>query len=285
MHKDIFQLVKESNNFKNDAKRIIALFEQDNFVWYDGCYYSIKDFVSAYLFIDWKNKDHCKDLSDFLTSCKYVDARNYFLFEIKNPMKEQWLYLVLVETIYNMCSMFEQCADSLYFKLSEENGKLFSLLKYIMDDSLNSLNYEYKYFEDEDFGVVVKKSASVDCVIDVLNEKLIKPVILYNHFRLEGNIEEKRKILELTYHEWEKDKKNSTADNKLKSDLSNMYNNLGIRHNNDDPDSPKFNNKLDKITDKKRESLYDKLYNLFILVYLLDDYRNGRDEILNYIEK
>lgn len=58
---------------------------------------------------------------------------------------------------------------------------------------IEDLGYEAKVFEDEEKVLLVEKNAAATAVAEIMEPLISCKVIEYNHFLLEGNIEEKKK--------------------------------------------------------------------------------------------
>ena len=66
--KNIFEILAEKQDFRTDAVRIDRLFSSEDIVVLGSINFNLKNYVRFYCFDDWKNKNHCIDLYDFLNT-------------------------------------------------------------------------------------------------------------------------------------------------------------------------------------------------------------------------
>ena len=120
-------------------------------------------------------------------------------------------------------------------------------------------------------------------VVDIVPE-LADILVEYNHYRLRGNLEKKKAILNQISHALEPKRSELEKINySMTNDLYNLFNNLDIRHNNSDPDSKNYKPGFERLSDYEIESLYDLTYQqaLALFVLLQQPDRTNKIKVLN----
>ncbi|MDE7439230.1 MAG: hypothetical protein K2N23_01795, partial [Clostridia bacterium] len=97
MRKNIFEIAKENENLSKDINRIIRLLKDEKIIFESSSIideeYTLYEFVEAFCFNDWKNRGHCIDMQDYLTSI------NYQMIESGAPYYEGDM-LLFIELVY-----------------------------------------------------------------------------------------------------------------------------------------------------------------------------------------
>lgn len=149
--------------------------------------------------------------------------------------------------------------------------------------SLDKTNHEWKTLQDDNI-IIVEKNVYASEVSQIVSESNIEDaikVLEYNHFSNKGNIQRKKEILIslANYLEPLRDELNAFEELKEVMKVNNskkiiaveqlfgMYNNLGLRHNNDKQYHLNMN-------DEELEQWYDDIYTSTLFVILsLDESR------------
>lgn len=162
--------------------------------------------------------------------------------------------------------------------LMDQYGKLRERILY----SLDKTNHEWKTLQDDNI-IIVEKNVYASEVSQIVSETNIEDaikVLEYNHFSNKGNIQRKKEILISLANYLEPLRDELNAFEELKEvmkvngkkiiaveQLFGMYNNLGLRHNNDKQYHLNMN-------DEELEQWYDDIYTSTLFVILsLDEAR------------
>ena len=145
--------------------------------------------------------------------------------------------------------------------------------------SLDKTNHEWKTLQDDNI-IIVEKNVYASEVSQIVSETNIEDaikVLEYNHFSNKGNIQRKKEILISLANYLEPLRDESNAFEELKEvmkvngkkiiaveQLFGMYNNLGLRHNNDKQYHLNMN-------DEELEQWYDDIYTSTLFVILSMD--------------
>ena len=161
---------------------------------------------------------------------------------------------------------------------SDQYDKLREIIFY----SLDKTNHEWKTLQDDNI-IIVEKNVYASEVSQIVSETNIEDaikVLEYNHFSNKGNIQRKKEILISLANYLEPLRDELNAFEELKEvmkvngkkiiaveQLFGMYNNLGLRHNNDKQYHLNMN-------DEELEQWYDDIYTSTLFVILsLDEAR------------
>lgn len=150
---------------------------------------------------------------------------------------------------------------------------------------LNQINYETHYLEDKDYTIIIEKDWQVTESAEIIQDKynLGEQIYLYRHHSMQGKLNEKADILCRLYKHCEditpilKNYQYTT----LVTDITNLSNNLDIRH------APKDKAKkvLNSLTDEELETWYDELFKLCLDAIILADHSEKRKDIKQLSEK
>lgn len=139
----------------------------------------------------------------------------------------------------------------------------------IMKFDLNALNHEIRKYGDK--YIIVQKDAAVAEVVEIVEENLAETILEYNHYVLKGNLERKKEILIKIASILEpKRSEIDMLNSQLSSDYFYMVNTMNIRHNNcDSSDNKKYNVYFTNASVEEKEEIYDDIYQMGLLIFLL----------------
>lgn len=263
--KNIFEIVRDNSNIKNDINRIIRLFSKDKTCVFDNGLYNqemtLKDFVGKVCFSSWKSRGHCLDVDDFFSDIEYDDV----LFKIANCFDINDECLTLIEIVFN----FWKLAENKMTSNSEDFGWMsnFYHLYDLMRDTLSTINYKAIYDEDKEQVLVIEDKPEVTAVAEIVSDDLAMEIIKYNHHTLKGDLIAKKKILLSLGGELEPKRKEFNHD--LAENIFYILNNFNLRHNNIDEKNKKHYKKIvAEMKDDELEEWYDELYQMILLAFL-----------------
>ena len=109
-------------------------------------------------------------------------------------------------------------------------------------------------------------------------------ILKYHHASLEGQIEEKRKLLLSIANEYEPLLNKPIAGFKEYFDkATNMLNNMNIRHNNKSGKNKK--ELISQMGNDELESWYDELYQLLLFCVLIKDNKERKDKVDDLLKR
>jgi len=130
----------------------------------------------------------------------------------------------------------------------------------------------YMQAAEDNFAIYVEKSPAAIAVAEseLIPENLSYKLISYNHYRMKGNLEEKKAVLlQLASIIEAKRKELNQADKVLETNLFYAFNNLNIRHNNVNPElKGKYNAYVAQMPNDELEKWYDETYQMCLLAFL-----------------
>ena len=104
---------------------------------------------------------------------------------------------------------------------------------------------------------------------EFIPESLSYRLISYNHYSMKGNLAEKKATLLNLANLLEPQRINlERIDKTFARDLFYAFNNFHIRHNNADPQSPKFKKPIGDLAKEQLEFWYDEVYQMCLLAIL-----------------
>lgn len=218
-------------------------------------------------FMDFSFRGTCISLNDFN---KYYG----FYFE-PEPLGFDIDYLIsFCEYSYNFVTELKLDETVLFYGASEScNIYINQILSVIESIGYMSVN-------DEEMGVVifVPKNAPAIAVAEMLPKDMSYKVIEYNHHSLKRNLKRKSQILKVLADQLEPKEKYLKGINKQYSDdLFCLFNNLNVRHNNED--------KIQNISEEELEEWYDYTYDMSLLAFMMLEKKNHKSDIIELKKK
>lgn len=130
----------------------------------------------------------------------------------------------------------------------------------------------YTLADEYGFTIFVPKNAVADSVAGAkaVPSEVGKKIISYNHYSMNGDIQEKKTtLLQLADLLEPKRKDLDKADKVFSSDLFYLFNNLNLRHNNIDPASKgKYKKAVAEMSATELEHWYDETYQMCLLAFM-----------------
>lgn len=270
----IFDKLKNSLNYKYEILRIEDILKAKIVTVYIDrltgrrINYKFEDFIGEYIFLEWTEREtclNCEDMREVLGINGIVDncRRN------KEITVEQ--LLDYMEYAFNILYLFIKIDfKKVDFKIDK---KVYSAALDNIENVLNKLNFEIKFFGKSDKAIIAEKNPAATAVAEIVDENIAYDVIQYNHYLLKGDIETKKKILLSLGAKLEPQRNTLKELNKnLETNIFFMLNNLNIRHNNCDVnDNGKYKQFVASMSKEMLEEYYDELYQMILLAFLLMD--------------
>lgn len=146
--------------------------------------WTLEEIIDEYCIRDWKYRGRC-------TSCGEIRKRLCITFgEVKKNIEDINVVLNYLEYISNLIWL---CNEEYIDNIGEFYDAEYQYLQENVIGLVEDLGYEIKVLDEEQRVLIVEKNSAVTAVSEIVPIKLSNKVIEYNHFRLKGELEEKRK--------------------------------------------------------------------------------------------
>ena len=224
---------------------------------------SAYDELSTY-FIAFHFRGTCLSLDEF-------NDLHGFHFE-KNPTNFNIDHLIsLCEYIENLLMAYQCVPLSYPYGYGNMPTKLINVQFYLQQISQVIEKIGYMQAEQNGLTIFVEKDPAAIAVAEseFIPESLSYRLISYNHYSMKGNLAEKKATLLDLANLLEPQRINlERIDKTFARDLFYAFNNFHIRHNNADPQSPKFKKPIGDLAKEQLEFWYDEVYQMCLLAIL-----------------
>ncbi|MBR0492066.1 MAG: hypothetical protein IJJ82_08540 [Clostridia bacterium] len=237
MVKSIFD-IENRLDIQHEFKKMVKVLHGDRIGNYSDSN-SYMGMIERFIFTRWEYRDTIIDVEEYLMHIGITKD----ILKTGNIENETFLYYL--QFILNM----EYMKSKLDMKgLTKDNERvILSNIPLILE----KMNYTYYNFEDK--VLISKRNADTDSVINKIPMSLSQRVLEYNDFRIQDNIEEKKKILKDIDLYIEKIKNSiSSIDGKLVDSIGTIVNKMGVNH----PIDLEFKS----LSEKELIKWYDKCY-------------------------
>ncbi len=224
---------------------------------------SLQDIFDVW-FSDFDMRKHFLSIDEMLQS--------FDLFDIDILLKVEIEDLILFSEI--LLTLFLQGDEIISYEMKKEAERGIYIIKSQIKIVCESLNYEI--YEKNNYVYIAPRNIELDQAIYSIDDKdkdIALELLHYNNHNLQGDVKEKRKILNLlaNYIEPILNSKILEQNNlkNLSSDVSFCLNKFNIRHNNADGNKPE-QMYLDMEENGEVEQWYDKTYNLILTIIIVN---------------
>lgn len=227
---------------------------------------SIRQELNKNIIRNWKNRYTATNYEELRKKCCNYNGGWCTDYSINE-------FLLWMEFYLNMTNIFKKARNY----GSENVNTIVENIKILLAD----MNFSFTDIDEENVEIIVHEnrpdSSAVAEKID--NENISIDIVRYNHFQLKGKVYEKQSILSQFYKEYEKRKNilSGNGFNTFKSDLSGLFNNIGIRH--DEASDRIITERVQNMSDEELEMWCDRTYDMFLTAVLLCDYIDIKPEI------
>lgn len=258
-----------------DLKREMLFLEKifcEEFFYCHSIKYNLASYINRFYFSSWaaKNGITCPTVWDLRSHIGIDDFRTSGRLSIDE-------FLLYLECTANLVSI-------VLYK-SRTDGAMGIAKNMLLNIKTNCerLNFEIREFSQGCFKIV-EKNVAATAVADKYSEtdsEFSYKVIEYNHFLLKGNLDRKREILNAIAAKFEAVRPQLKANGfgAVENDAGYLVNNLDIRHNNTDPQSPSHKAYVAEMNSGELEKWYDKTYDVLLLALLASDFSEMRSDI------
>lgn len=250
--KNIFEILAEKEDIAYQLDRIETLLSKHSI---DG--WTLEEIIDEYCIRDWKYRGRC-------TSCREIRKRLCITFgEVKKNIEDINVVLNYLEYISNLIWL---CNDK-YMYIVEDCDAEYQYLQENVIGLVEDFGYEIKVLDEEERVLIVEKNPAVTAVSEIVPIELSNKVIEYNHFRLKGELEEKRKILLSLADKFEPLRNQlKNINSTLESNTGFLLNKMNIRHNN--KEGKNASEYVANLADEELEKWYDETYQMLLLAML-----------------
>ena len=267
LRKNIYEGLKSGKiDLKREYSRIFSIFYDRHYDMGYGSMASLEDIIEEkFRYLSPNLIGRCLSLDDFNDSYNYNFSSMPKNFSID-------IILDLAEYVVNFVNALMMC------QLGELNILELVNIKNHIDLCMDDIGY--KAIEKEGIIIYLECSPAALSVAEITGDELSYSVLRYNHHTLKGNLTEKKMILKSMADDIENSRKVLKEINKSFTDKLFRMLNFFARHNNED------NEYLLNLNDEELESIYDDIYQIWLLAKLQLEYncfKNRIETVLNSI--
>lgn len=271
MRTSFWDVVGKQANLKTEMQYLETMF-CEKFFYCHSTKYDLISYINSYYFSNWaaKNRITCPTIWDLRSRIDIDRLKVNWQLSIDE-------FLLYLECTVNLINLIPK---------NDRNIIAVEISKHMLSNirtNCERLNFEIVKFS-EGCLKIVEKNAATTAVADKYAESdsdFSYKVIEYNHFLLKGNVGRKREILKAIADKFEAVRPQLKANGfgTIESDTGYLVNNIHIRHNNTDPQSKKYQDRVAAMSPIELEEWYDKTYNVLLLALLASDFSELHGEI------
>lgn len=264
MRRNFAQILKDAKiDVKVEYQKLYGMLYDRSIQVSNTSWISAYDEFSTY-FIAFHFRGTCLSLDEF-------NDLHGFHFE-KDPTNFNIDHLIsLCEYIENLLMAYQCVPLSYPYGYGNMPTKLINVQFYLQQISQVIEKIGYMQAEQNGLTIFVEKDPAAIAVTEseFIPESLSYRLISYNHYSMKGNLAEKKATLLDLANLLEPQRINlERIDKTFARDLFYAFNNFHIRHNNADPQSPKFKKPIGDLAKEQLEFWYDEVYQMCLLAIL-----------------
>lgn len=264
MRRNFAQILKDAKiDVKVEYQKLYGMLYDRSIQVSNTSWISAYDEFSTY-FIAFHFRGTCLSLDEF-------NDLHGFHFE-KDPTNFNIDHLIsLCEYIENLLMAYQCVPLSYPYGYGNMPTKLINVQFYLQQISQVIEKIGYIQAEQNGLTIFVEKDPAAIAVAEseFIPESLSYRLISYNHYSMKGNLAEKKATLLDLANLLEPQRINlERIDKTFARDLFYAFNNFHIRHNNADPQSPKFKKPIGDLAKEQLEFWYDEVYQMCLLAIL-----------------
>ena len=264
MRRNFAQILKDAKiDVKVEYQKLYGMLYDRSIQVSNTSWISAYDEFSTY-FIAFHFRGTCLSFDEF-------NDLHGFHFE-KDPTNFNIDHLIsLCEYIENLLMAYQCVPLSYPYGYGNMPTKLINVQFYLQQISQVIEKIGYMQAEQNGLTIFVEKDPAAIAVAEseFIPESLSYRLISYNHYSMKGNLAEKKTTLLDLANLLEPQRINlERIDKTFARDLFYAFNNFHIRHNNADPQSPKFKKPIGDLAKEQLEFWYDEVYQMCLLAIL-----------------
>lgn len=265
MRQNIYELLKNrALNVQEEFNILYKLYAEEYSIDYAGQFCSVEEYIDATYFRSLPIRGTCLSLSDLF------DRIGLNTFD------------VTIDTLLLFCEFLFAITPDEELKCNPDFDRCVNTIFGNIEAILEKTNHELTRNADGNY-IIVAKNNEATLAAQLVDENVAYEIMEYNHFAIKGDLDGKRKILNIIAAYIEpilnchtlKDNGNE----QLEKDMGFVLNNFNIRHNN--KEGTKANDYIASINPDDLEEWYDKAYQLAISVIIMVNYMPIKQEIKN----
>ena len=264
MRRNFAQILKDAKiDVKVEYQKLYGMLYDRSIQVSNTSWISAYDEFSTY-FIAFHFRGTCLSLDEF-------NDLHGFHFE-KDPTNFNIDHLIsLCEYIENLLIAYQCVSLSYPYEYGNMPTNLINVQFYLQQISQVIEKIGYMQAGQNGLTIFVEKDPAAIAVAEgeFIPESLSYRLISYNHYSMKGNLAEKKTTLLDLANLLEPQRINlERIDKTFARDLFYAFNNFHIRHNNADPQSPKFKKPIGDLAKEQLEFWYDEVYQMCLLAIL-----------------
>lgn len=269
MRKNIFEILKEADFIiEDEIKKLDKIFISN--LWTNDV--TLETCAQKGL-QEWKHRGTIVSVSEIRKKLNLPDFRKPSPIK---PLKQYDLFNYIefmANMIYLARSFFAKGTTSRY--ITDEGDKKIYMIEQNIHTIAQKFGYELRF--NDEMTYLVELSAEATAVAENY-EEIANEVIEYKRYSTNGNLKQKRTILQTLANKYEEISHSLKTNDcsGLCGDIGTMLNNLKIRHGN-----AKNNELVNKMSDEELENWYDNCYDCLILAFLFKKYLLIKKDIKN----
>ena len=206
--------------------------------------------------------DTCIDFEDFNRTYGY----NYDVFPESVDVEK---LVSFCEYLYNLVIYAKTALNVAIYSVNYYPTGLNFIHRFLLQVCKVMDKFGYIPTLRDEITIFVEKDVAADAVSSIVDEDLSSIIHAYKHQSTKGDINRKQSYLLSIYHKLCAN--NNTLmkiDHALYNEISFLFNNFNLRHNNKDKTSKDYKEYTANLSENEIEELYDDLYNLCLLAYI-----------------
>ena len=278
MRRNFAQILKDAKiDVKVEYQKLYGMLYDRSIQVSNTSWISAYDEFSTY-FIAFHFRGTCLSLDEF-------NDLHGFHFE-KDPTNFNIDHLIsLCEYIENLLMAYQCVPLSYPYGYGNMPTKLINVQFYLQQISQVIEKIGYMQAEQNGLTIFVEKDPAAIAVAEseFIPESLSYRLISYNHYSMKGNLAEKKTtLLDLANLLEPQRTILERIDKTFARDLFYAFNNFHIRHNNADPQSPKFKKPIGDLAKEQLEFWYDEVYQMCLLAILRLEHADRKKTFLHW---
>lgn len=264
MRRNFAQILKDAKiDVKVEYQKLYGMLYDRSIQVSNTSWISAYDEFSTY-FIAFHFRGTCLSLDEFNDLHGFHFEKDPTNFNIDHSIS-------LCEYIENLLMAYQCVPLSYPYGYGNMPTKLINVQFYLQQISQVIEKIGYMQAEQNGLTIFVEKDPAAIAVAEseFIPESLSYRLISYNHYSMKGNLAEKKATLLDLANLLEPQRINlERIDKTFARDLFYAFNNFHIRHNNADPQSPKFKKPIGDLAKEQLEFWYDEVYQMCLLAIL-----------------
>lgn len=281
--KNIFEILKDSYKISKEMNKIEDILSSKLIYYYSDEYwdttvqrFSLEELFDTEVLPKWKQRGTFLNHGEIREVLGINDT-----FTEETPVDK---IILCLEYYYNILHLVLIKFDLKHKREYKYDNNKIKLVIENMNSLVEYLHYKVYHIDEEEKVILITKNPAATAVAEISTKNTAIAILQYHHASLEGNLDEKRKLLIAISHEYEtllKNPINGFSDYFKKA--NEMLNNLNIRHNNTTGKNKK--DLLINMPNAELEKWYDELYQLLLFCVLIKDNAKRKKDVEQFLTR